>query len=152
LIFITLPKVFILMPAPALVASMFFLLVLFAALTSAISLLEVVVAFVVDERAVGRSAATWTCGVVIFLLGVPSAVVSGFLDHVDALATNWLLPVGGLLISIFAGWVLMEKEAMQAYGGTRRDTYGFAAWRFCVRYVAPVAVSTILLQNTGLFG
>jgi len=150
LVFITLPKVFTYMPASSVLAAIFFALVLFAALTSAISLLEVVVAFVVDELEVRRSIASWTVGAAIFGLGIPSAVFSGFLDRVDALASNWLLPVGGLLIAVFAGWALMPEEAESGFAGMSGDHRGFAVWRFCVRYLAPVAVGIILLQNTGL--
>jgi NSS family neurotransmitter:Na+ symporter len=152
LIFITLPKVFALMPASDVLATIFFALVLFAALTSAISLLEVVVAFVVDELDLRRSLASWLAGGIIFALGIPSAVQSNFLDRVDGIATNWLLPIGGLLIAVFAGWGLRHDEAASAYAGDSGSSIGFAAWRFCVRFVAPVAVGIILLQNTGLFG
>ena len=155
LIFITLPRVFALMPASALLATLFFALVVFAALTSAISLLEVVVAFVVDELGWPRQRASWAAGAVIFALGVPSATITGFIGRVDMIATNWFLPVGGLLIAVFCGWRLTSEETRAGWesgegeGGSVR---GFGAWRFCVRWVAPVAVGTILLQNSGLFG
>ena len=127
-------------------------MLLFAALTSAISLLEVVVAFLVDEWSWSRRAASWGAGTVIFALGVPSATESGFLDIVDGLATNWMLPIGGVLIALFAGWVLEPVESAEGYRGVGESAPGYAAWRFCVRYVAPVAVGIILLQNlVGLF-
>ncbi len=152
LIFITLPKAFLMMPASSVFATAFFVLVLFAALTSAISLLEVVVAFAVDEYDLPRAPASWGAGFVIFLLGVPSATVSGFLDHVDGLASNWMLPVGGLLIALFAGWALSDDEARAGYLGDAPGGRGFSAWRLCVRFIAPVAVGIILLQNTGWLG
>jgi NSS family neurotransmitter:Na+ symporter len=152
LIFITLPKAFMQMPASNLLATMFFALVLFAALTSAISLLEVVVSFVIDELRLSRPVASWGAGLLIFALGVPSAVIPGFLDRVDGLASNWLLPVGGLLISVFAGWALSSDEARRAYVGSSGSDAGFGAWRVCVRYLAPTAVGFILLQNVGLVG
>jgi NSS family neurotransmitter:Na+ symporter len=150
LIFITLPKAFLQMPGSGFLATMFFALVLFAAVTSAISLLEVVVSFVVDELGVGRAVASWGAGLLIFGLGVPSAVVPGFLDRVDGLASNWMLPVGGLLIAIFAGWTLKRDEARAAFRGDSGSDAGFDAWRLCVRYLAPTAVAFILLQNIGL--
>ncbi|MEE8311335.1 MAG: sodium-dependent transporter [Candidatus Binatia bacterium] len=152
LIFITLPKVFMLMPGSSFVATLFFALVLFAALTSAISLLEVVVCFMIDELGIGRSTASWLAGGVIFALGVPSATTSGVLDRVDGLATNWLLPVGGLLTAVFAGWFLASRDARAAYAGTVDDARGYGGWRFCVRFLAPVAVVIILLKNLGLLG
>jgi len=152
LIFITLPKAFLMMPASSAFASAFFVLVVFAALTSAISLLEVVVSFAVDEYGVARGPASWVAGTAIFLLGVPSALIDGFLDHVDALASNWMLPIGGLLIALFAGWALSRREAADGYSGTAPGGDGFSAWFLCIRFVVPVAVGVILLQNTGLFG
>ncbi|RMF21523.1 MAG: sodium-dependent transporter [Deltaproteobacteria bacterium] len=151
LIFITLPKAFLMMPASSVFASVFFVLVVFAALTSAISLLEVVVSFAVDEYGVGRGPASWAAGIAIFLLGVPSAVFSGFLDRVDGLASNWMLPVGGLFIALFAGWALTRKEVADGYAGTAPASRGFGAWFACIRFVVPVAVGIILLQNTGWF-
>ena len=152
LVFITLPRVFALMPASGLLATVFFSLLLFAALTSAISLLEVVVAFLVDEFSWGRPRAAWTAGLVIFLLGVPSATVAGFMDHVDGLATNWILPVGGLFIALFAGWVMSPDESRDAYQGADIVAPGIGLWRVCVRFLAPLAVAIILLQNLGLVG
>lgn len=152
LIFITLPKAFLQMPGSGFLATTFFALVLFAALTSAISLLEVVVSFVVDELSISRTTASWGAGTLIFAMGVPSAAIPGFLDRVDGLASNWLLPVGGLLIAVFAGWVLTSEEARAAYRGRSRSDAGFGAWRLCVRYLAPTAVGFILLQNIGLIG
>jgi NSS family neurotransmitter:Na+ symporter len=152
LIFITLPQVFTLMPGASLLATAFFALILFAALTSAISLLEVVVCFLVDELEIPRGASSWAAGVVIFLLGVPSATVGGFLDRVDGLATNWLLPIGGVLIAIFAGWMIPPAKARSAFAGEGSDGRGFAAWHFCLRFIAPVAVMIILLKKLGVLG
>jgi NSS family neurotransmitter:Na+ symporter len=155
LVFITLPNAFAQLPASAFLSTAFFALLLFAALTSAISLLEVVVAFLIDQFKLPRASASWTAGIAIFLLGVPSATFDGFLDHVDGLASNWLLPVGGLLIALFAGWVLRRPEAQAAYWGEETGAVadrGFDPWRVCIRFVAPVAVAVILLQNLGLFG
>jgi NSS family neurotransmitter:Na+ symporter len=152
LIFITLPKAFSQMPAAGFLATAFFALVLFAALTSAISLLEVVVAFVIDEVRITRAAASWGAGTLIFAMGVPSAVVPGFLDAVDGLASNWMLPCGGLLIALFAGWALTGEEALAAYRGRSGFETGFRVWRLCVRYLAPTAVAIILLQNVGVIG
>ena len=147
LVFITLPRAFAMMPAPAFLASLFFLLLLFAALTSAVSLLEVVVAFLVDEFRIRRVTASLSAGAVIFGLGVPSAMVAGFLDQVDAFATYWLLPVGGICIALFVGWSLDRAAARKFYsaGGSGG---GFELFLFCIKYLAPVAVGVILLQNT----
>ncbi len=147
LVFITLPKAFALMPASSFLSTGFFALLTFAALTSAISLLEVVVAFFVDEFQWSRPQASWVAGGLIFALGVPSAVVGGFLDAMDGLASDWMLPIGGLFIGLFAGWTLGGDEARNGYRGKGSSLAGFAAWRFCVRYAAPAAVGIILVQS-----
>ncbi len=155
LVFITLPEAFRAMPGSSFFAVAFFWLLVFAAITSAISLLEVVVSFIVDEFEISRCLASWTTGAVIFVLGVPSVVVSGFLDRVDALATHWMLPAGGLLIAIFVGWRVSVDVAQKGYHGDKHGLVangGFRAWRWCVRFVAPVAVGIILLQSTGALG
>ena len=87
-----------------------------------------------------------------FLLGAPSATVAGFMDHVDGLATNWILPGGGLFIALFAGWVMSPDESRDAYQVADIVAPGIGLWRVCVRFLAPLAVAIILLQNLGLVG
>jgi NSS family neurotransmitter:Na+ symporter len=150
LVFLTLPPVFASLPASSLLASLFFGLLLFAALTSAVSLLEVVVAFVVDEFTVRRATASWGIGLAIFALGIPSALSGDFLGQLDTIANNWMLPIGGVAIAVFAGWILSDAQARSAYGGEEGNLRGFAGWSVCIRYIGPVAVGAILLQNIGL--
>ena len=116
LIFHTLPSVFIKMPGGYIFSILFFVLLTIAALTSSISLLQVVVSYFVDERKWNRHTAVTVLAGFIFLLGVPSAlsynVLSdfkifglNFFDLVDFIASNVILPLGGMLIAIFVGWV-----------------------------------------------
>lgn len=163
LVFKTLPILFSRMPGGTLIAILFFLLLVFAALTSAISLLEVVVAYYCDERKWNRSKATLVMGAGIFIMGVPSALSNNllkdwliigdrnFLDSVDLLATNYLLPLGGLLITLFAGWVLTPKVGREELlkGGGSHSFYRI--WFFLIRYVSPVLVALVLLNKIGLF-
>lgn len=151
LVFITLPEAFRAMPAANFFAVIFFLLLVFAALTSAISLLEVVVAFAVDEFGVTRQLAATGMGLLIFGLGVPSVLVPGFLDFMDGAATKWLLPGGGLLLALFVGWRLDEGLAKAAYVSGPDGERGYRAWRWCLRFLAPAAVGVLLLQSTGIF-
>ncbi len=156
LIFKTLPVLFAKMPAGRLVATAFFLLLSFAALTSAISLLEVVVAWGVDERGWGRKKAALVLGGVVWLLGLPSANLAyevplfgmSFLDIMDALTTNYMLPLGGLFIALYVGWIMpVETKAAEfhhPHGPVHR------AWRFIIRYVTPVAVVAVMLYKMGV--
>ncbi|HEX9702705.1 MAG TPA: sodium-dependent transporter [Rhodospirillales bacterium] len=158
LTFITLPAVFAKMPWGAAFGTLFFVLLVVAALTSAISLLEVVVAFLVDEKGWRRAKAAVGAGAVIFLLGIPSSLSlgvwsdyklfgKGFFDLMDYVASNVMLPLGGTLIAVFVGWVVTPRIMTEA---SRADGRLFAlapAWRVVCRYVAPVGVSWVLISG-----
>jgi NSS family neurotransmitter:Na+ symporter len=162
LFFVTLPEVFARMPGGQIVAISFFVLVAFAAITSAISLLEVVVSFFIDELNWSREKADFTMGIVIFLAGIPSAlsgnVLKGFtlfgkrdiFDSLDFLATNYMLPIGGFFIVVFAGWILTHGEKEAEIKRIENTFHFYDIWHFLVKYITPLAVLTILLQKTGL--
>lgn len=159
LTFITLPKVFALMPGGQIWSALFFLLLCVAALTSAISLLEVVVAYAIDNLKWPRQKAAVSIGGVIFLLGIPSALSQGavslnvlgmsFLDLLDFISNNILLTVGGLLISLFVGWIIPDiaKKETTSHGPFAFQTI----WLWICRVVAPVAIFIIILGGFGLF-
>lgn len=162
LVFKVLPLAFSQMPGGRYIGTAFFLLLSFAALTSAISLLEVVVAHFIDDRKWARRAATLIIGTVIWALGIFSALsynVLGnvkifkdkegqgmaILDSVDLLATNYMLPVGGLFIALFAGW-FMNRESVKKQvteGGGSPGLY--KVWLVILKYVTPVAVMILVL-------
>ncbi|MBI1919462.1 MAG: sodium-dependent transporter [Geobacter sp.] len=163
LVFKTLPIVFSQMPGGTLVAILFFVLLVFAALTSSISLLEVVVAYYCDEKKWSRKKATLVMGGIIFLIGVPSALSNhlladfhiigdrNFLDSVDLLATNYMLPLGGLLIAIFTGWVLTTRLARAEIEKGEVRFHLYPLWHFLIRYVSPILVAIVFLYKIGLF-
>ena len=151
LIFQTLPIAFSQLPAGHLVSIIFFLLITFAALTSAISLLEVVVAYFVDEKGWGRARASWIVGGIIFFCGIPSAIWGRVFDSMDQLATNYLLPLGAFLIAIFTGWTLSHKERHTEFHGGEITTFAYIGWSFLIRFVSPVAVALIFLHQLGMF-
>jgi NSS family neurotransmitter:Na+ symporter len=163
LVFKTLPIAFSQIPGGTFIAILFFLLLVFAALTSAISLLEVVVAYYCDEKNWGRKKATLVMGCIIFLLGVPSALSNNiladlhfiggrnFLDSVDLLATNYFLPLGGLLIALFTGWVLTTRVARAEIEKGEVTFHLYPLWHFLIRYVSPVLVAIVFLNKIGLF-
>ena len=158
LVFITLPAVFAQMPLGVFFAVAFFIMLAIAALTSSVSLLEVVVAYFVDQRGTRRSTAAIGAGIAIFLLGVPSSLSlgvwsgftvggKGFLDLMDYIGSNILLPVGGIAVSLFVGWVILPRAIEEA---SSRGRYPFPlapAWQFICRYVAPVAIGWILIAG-----
>jgi NSS family neurotransmitter:Na+ symporter len=149
LLFKTLPTLFAAMPGGAIVSSVFFLLVIFAAWSSAVSLLEVVVAYFVDERNWSRRQATWVMGGLIWAMGLFSACSPQVLDFLDNLATRYLLPLGGLAIAIFAGWFVTREDQESGFGGRFGQTFA-AAWRFLIRFVTPTLVLIVILWQIGL--
>jgi len=159
--FTTLPKLFLGLPGGVILTPLFYILVAFAALTSTISLLEVVVAFFIDQLKWHRVKATLVMGVIIFAFGILSAISlgaasglsswqplgdksQGMFDTLDYLASNWFLPVGGILIAIFVGWVLpnafSKKEVEQGHG----PFHFHSIWIFLLRFVAPAAIGWIV--------
>ncbi len=151
LIFQTLPIAFAQLPAGYWVALAFFVLLSFAALTSSISLLEVACAYFVDEQRWTRKRASWSLGTVIFFLGIPSALSGNFLGFMDGVATNYLLPIGALLIAVFTGWALMPGERQKEFSAGEVSEFRFTIWSFLIRYVSPVGLILIFLHQLRLF-
>ena len=160
LIFQTLPIAFGEVAGGSLFGTLFFTLLVFAAWTSAISLLEPVVAWLVENRGFSRVRASMLAGTTVWLLGIACLLSlnlwsgytlfgKGVLDLFDYLTANILLPLGGILIAVFAGWVLPRSTTVDELGMGQGAAYGL--WRFLVRWVAPVAVGLVLLNAVGLF-
>lgn len=155
LTFVTLPAVFNSMPGGEFFGPLFFVLLAIAALTSSISLLEPVVAFF-KTKGYSRFQITVVSGILTFVMGVPSSLSMGawsdvkffgktFFDLLDYLTSNIMLPLGGLLIAIFVGWVVTPL-AIKEVGG---DNPGVLtkAWIFILRFVAPLAIAAILING-----
>lgn len=173
MLFISLPQLFFAegaVPFGEFLAPLFYVLVALAALTSTISLLEVVTSYVIDEHDVNRHRATLWCGGAIFAFTILSALSFGgaswptnlavpgalgdlffagktsWFGMADHFVSNWMLPTGGLAVTIAAGW-FMTREATRSelVDGTEPDWFSYDVWRFFVRYVAPVAVAVIVI-------
>ncbi len=197
LIFQTIPAVFAKIPGTGLWLTLFFFLIMVAALTSGISLLEVVTAYFIDERGWSRRSATIIFGALIFMLGslvalsitgwenmqwLGNALKKAFgsvppslLDLFDVVSANWLLPLGGLFISLFVGWIWGTRNAVQEI---RQGSHNFAdvhvfsllaglkddkshnseihiftlasIWGFFIRFITPVLVLIAFLSLIGL--
>jgi NSS family neurotransmitter:Na+ symporter len=169
ILFTTLPLVFYTLPGGGFLSFVFYLLVAFGALTSTISLMEVVSSWAIDELKWKRKQATITLGAAIWVFGVLAALsvgghehgangflsginligresTEGFFGTLDYLASNWFLPVGGFLIALFVGWWVsgaMAKEELEAGHGTMKS---YAVWRFFIRFAAPLAVGAIIIS------
>ena len=128
----------------------FFFLLGFAALSSSISLLEVVTAYFIDEQGLSRTQASWIFGGIILLLGIPSAIKGQFLGFMDGIATNYLLPLGAFLIALFTGWALADKERRQEFERGEIRSFPYLGWSFLLRFISPVAVLLIFLHQLGI--
>jgi len=150
-LFQTLPAAFAEMGlAGRLVGFAFFVAHVFGALTSAISLLEVVVCSAIDGLGWPRRAAAIGLGSLIALLGVPAALDLGVLDWMDTLAGSVFLVTGGLLLSIFVGWRLEDpfSEVQRGASGVR----WFGLWVWLLRVPVPLALAFVLVRSVaGLF-
>ncbi|MCB0403930.1 MAG: sodium-dependent transporter [Bdellovibrionales bacterium] len=158
LMFQTLPVLFANMAGGYYIAIAFFLLVLFAAVTSAVSLLEVVVAYVDEHWKISRTKGTLVVGGVVYVLGLLCATSNNllsrvtllgynFFDFFDTTSSNYLLPIGGLLISLFYGWVLGKKAIKSTLGKQADNPFWFHSLLWCARVMAPVGVFLVLLNS-----
>ncbi|MCP4871795.1 MAG: sodium-dependent transporter [Proteobacteria bacterium] len=152
LVFMSLPDLFVTMPGGQFVSAAFFLLLIFAAWSSAISLLEVVVAWLVDEKGLARPVATWVTGGLIWLLGIVCLHTPAVFDFLDNLTTKFLLPLGGLLIAIAVGWLVAkdDREAGFKALGDKGDLLALG-WTWVVRIVTPVLVLAVILSGFEIF-
>lgn len=154
LVFVVLPNIFEALGGVGVLAGFaFFLLLSMAAISSAISLLEVAVAYFIRKLNMSRKKVTLIVGLVIFLLGVPSSLSQGafeislfgssFLDFMDAFTGNLLLPLGGLIMVLFVGWTWTKKEILH-HGDIEDNAFG-PAYLLTAKFVAPVAILFVLI-------
>ena len=159
LTFITLPAIFSELPFGTLIQLAFFLLLFVAAVTSAISLLAVPVAYVTEVFNVGRQVATIAVGVAVFLVGVPSSLALGVwgefklfgmnvFDFLGYVTDNYSLPIAAAATCLVAGWAAFDKfEREITNNGTRPAPY-IGVWKWMVRVVAPAAILYVMIHAT----
>ncbi len=160
LVFHVLPKVFSDMAFGPIFSAAFFALLAIAALTSGISLLEVVVAYPIDELGWKREKSVVVIASLVFLFGVPSNLSFGllsevklfgmtFFDLVDSTSSNYMLPLGGLAVAVFVGWVWGTKEAEKEYltGCCKLAPPFIKIWEILICYISPIAVFFILVSK-----
>ncbi len=161
LIFVILPEIFAQLPLGTTFGAVFFLLLSIAALTSTISLLEVPVAYFVDEKDWSRERSVWIIAGIVFLIGIPSALSQGavpalgnlvagnsFLDLMDMAWGQISLALGALLLSIFIGWIWgTDAAAEEIEQGSRGFGRMASVWAFAIRYVCPIVIAIVLLYT-----
>ncbi len=157
LAFITLPAVFAQMPLGTIFGVLFFFLLGIAALTSAISLLEVVTAWLIDEKGWSRRKAAACMGVVIFIVGLPATLGysvwkdfsfpglnTDLLDTYDWFANSLFLPVGGFFMAVFTGYAWGIKHAVHEVNKGHKAFAVGTWWTLLIRYFVPVMIFFIL--------
>lgn len=163
LLFVVLPAVFDQMPFGMLFLLLFLILFLFATLTSAFSMLEIIVASITKQQEKKRAKATWITGICIFIFGIPSALSFGILseisifklsifDAADFLVSNILLPIGALLIAIFVGFKIPRNILIsEMTSGSSIAKKIFSFWLLLIKYIAPIAIIIVFLDVSGVF-
>ncbi len=141
LFFVTMPVAFGGIPMGNLIAVVFFSLSLFAAFTSSISLMEVSVSWLEERHGVTRLGASVGIGIGLFMIGSAYVFSLNYLDWIDFLTGSIMLPLGGLMIAIFSGWVLSRNVMVSELG----DGEVMNIWRFTMRWVVPPFIGFILV-------
>ncbi len=157
LMFHALPIAFSHMPGSQIVGSLFFMLLLFAAWTSSISMAEPLVAMMNERWQVARARGSFYVGVLAWILGLASVFSFNIWQEVKIfgkwsifqlltdIPTNILLPIGAFLFCIFAGWVMSDKATEEEFDGNSLTVY--LAWRAAIRYFAPVGILIVFIAN-----
>lgn len=162
LVYITLPNIFQQMPGGYFFSLMFFILLGVAALTSTISVLEVIVAFFVEELKLKRKPATLLAAGSVSILGIMCVLSTSSMagmkifgltvfDLLDFTSANILLPLGGLFIVLFVAWVLGKNGTKKELSNDGSLKAGYVPlYMFVIKFIAPLAIAFIFLQGVGL--
>jgi NSS family neurotransmitter:Na+ symporter len=165
LVFVTMPIAMAQLPAGGFLAAVFFLLLVFAALTSSISMLEVPASYFIDEKGWSRARATLISGGGAALVGIPSALAGGegffgagmtqlvgssWFSVADYLVSNWVLPIGGLGISLFMAWRVDDAIRHEHFLSGSKLAFFYKAWVLLLKYFVPFAIVLVLLHAIGV--
>lgn len=158
LMFITLPKVFNSMPMGNVIGTVFFLLVFFAALTSAISLMETIVSFFLDKFRLERKTASIIVAVISLIIGIPSSLGFGplsfitwagmsVLDIMDFISNSVLMPIVALLTCVFVGFIIKPKSIADEVKATDGKFKSEKLFTVMIKWIAPIFLIAILASS-----
>lgn len=164
LVFKTLPVLFSQMPGALVISTIYFVMFAFTALTTVISMLEVVVANFVDLYNWPRHRASWVAGAITLIVGIPSALSGSgelfptwktmynhtFFQTMDLITSAWMLPIMALLTALFIGWVVKRDVVQEEFQSGTRWGRIYPIWRFFVRWLVPIAIILVILQTGGI--
>ncbi|MGM0606765.1 MAG: sodium-dependent transporter [Halobacteriota archaeon] len=149
-IFVSLAQAFATIPAGRLLGVVFFGMVVLAALSSAISILEVLASYLIDELGWRRPIAAGACGVAVFVLGIPVTIDLRFLQLFDGFAEGVLLVLGALLVVVFVGWVVPDQALAELKTGIRNPGVLGDVWLWLVRI--PILIVLLVSLYFGVSG
>lgn len=163
LVFITLPAIFYEMGTIGIyLALLFFIALAFAAITSAVSILEPTVMYLVERKNISRKKATYGVAFFAYLVGIfvllsntdaySQTLTFGsknLFDWFDFISSAILMPIGGILIAIFVGYVLDKEVSRKAIIPYTGETF-YNIWLFTIRYLAPISIIAIMLKEIGI--
>jgi NSS family neurotransmitter:Na+ symporter len=149
-VFVALGTAFTALPAGRLVGTVFYLALFLAALTSAFSILEVIVAYVTETFDIDRRPATLAVAVVTFFVGIPTALDLSVLTVYDILANQVLLITGGLLLALFIGWVYTDGALAELTTGSAIDDRLGTAWIWLLRLPIVAVLAYVLFNGVGV--
>lgn len=165
LVFKTLPYVFEQLPGSLILASVFFVLLFFAALTSSIGQLEVIVSNSVDLYGWSRQKATLVAFGVVFCVGLPTALANSQMEifanwpavfkhtflETNYIIIDWMLAIFSICIALYVGFLMPESERQKGFTAGSTLIKFYPLWRFLIRYIVPCGIALIILQRVGLF-
>lgn len=164
LVFQTMPILFAKLPGTLVLSTIFFVLLVFTALTSSVALLEVVVANFIDLFQWTRKKAVTSVTIAAFIVGIPCALTGSglmfpnweamygktFFQTIVDLVAQWIIPFTGLFVSIFAGWCFKKSEAYAEFCAGTKWKKLFSIWFFFIRWIVPIAILVIILHRGGI--
>ena len=164
LVFKTMPVLFAKLPGTLVLSTVFFILLVFTALTSSISLLETQVSNLIEKFHWSRKKAVIVASVITFVIGIPAALSGSaalfpkwesiygqnFFDSMNFLTQSWMMPIGGLFAVIFVGYVMKKEIVKKEFCSGTKWVPIFHLWFFFIRFIAPLAVIVVILQDAGI--
>ncbi len=164
LIFKTMPYLFAQLPGAILISTVFFILFVFAALTSSIPFIEVPATNLMEIKGYTRKKAVLIVAVGAFIFGIPCALSfshalfpqwtgiygGSYLDTIEQLVSVWLIPVGGLITALFLGWRVSKHDLKAEFPDKKGWRKFFMVWHFLMRYIIPILILLIIFQKAEL--
>jgi len=162
LVFKTIPVLFSQLPGSLIISTLFFMLLVFTSLTSSISMMEVLVANMMELFHWQRAKSVIISAIGIFVLGIPSALAGSkklfanwqmiygkdFFDTMNLISANWMMPLSGFFTTIFIGYVMKKEIIKNEFLKGATINYLFSPWFFTIRYLVPIAIIFIILGET----